>query len=208
MHLLHVQTCSLYMQQMHWLWQSSSGEVAASPGAPALPATDRTADAYAFPTTPVKVSYRLGPREYLWDGRLDRYDGAGLDQQTRMVPCRVHVDSPLQVETVVAGVVMANAATVAPPTLMSGMFVQVRIHAQPDVPLLRLPNEALQPGNTVWVVREGRLHKCHVRVADMRDDRDHVLIYEDSGSPAAGDQVVSSPLSAPVEDMTVRVQSP
>ncbi len=52
---------------------------------------------YALPQTPVSILYRIAGREDLvfqWEGHLSRYDGIGLDPQSRTVPCRITVDDP------------------------------------------------------------------------------------------------------------------
>ncbi len=112
-------TCKLHMRQMHWLWQGQS----ASESVGAL------TQAYDFPETPATVIYDLGESTYEWKGVVDRYDGAGIDNQTRMVPCRVHVKDPLSVTARDS----ERSATENPPTLMTGMFVKVRVDARPPI---------------------------------------------------------------------------
>ena len=183
--------CKLYMSQMHWLWRV--GTDGSGGGAPRR--------SYEFPETPVEVVYDLGPASFVWDGVLQRYEGAGVDNQTRMVPCRVHVGEPLK-----ATRLDKNAAvpTNAPPTLMTGMFVEVRFLAQSPAPLIRLPQSAVQPGNMVWVVRDGQLQPTTVRPVGR--DGDFTLIYATDESPRAGDTVVISPLAAPAAGQPVEVQ--
>ncbi|WP_182864866.1 efflux RND transporter periplasmic adaptor subunit [Stieleria mannarensis] len=213
-------SCKLYMQQMHWLWQS---------GSPAG-SDDDYQRGYDFPETPATVIYSLGDEQFAWRAVADRYDGAGVDAQTRMVPCRVHVDDPTAVmklaelESVGRGdalvaaqensgsgsgeqqaslgeEIIGRGATQQPPTLMTGMFVKVRIHATPPIPLVRLPHEAIQPGNTVWTVQSGKLHKKSIAVANSTAD--YVVAYQRSGGLRAGDLIVTSPLATPVEGMAV-----
>lgn len=187
--------CSLQMHQMHWLWQSGEADAASQ--------TRRSG--YRFPETPATVIYELGGRSYRWDGTLADYAGVQVDPQTRMVPCRVYVREPAEPGR-------ASAAD-APPGLMAGMFVTVQVHAKPKLPLFRIPETAVQPGNKVWLVREihsgtpplGKLHLASVRVAYSAAET--VLAYGNDSPLGAGDFVVSSPVSCPAEGMTVEVRS-
>ncbi|MEO1528367.1 MAG: HlyD family efflux transporter periplasmic adaptor subunit [Planctomycetota bacterium] len=207
-------TCKLHMRQMNWLWQGNEQEAADE-------------DGYRFPATPATVVFGLDGVEYAWDATVDRYDGAGLDSLTRMIPCRVHVDAPTQSRLLEDGVPRADAANekegenpasqadeiVAaghrpknPPALMTGMFVKVRVHADPPIALMRLPQEAIQPGNAVWVVEEDRLIRREVSIATSLPD--HVIVYQRSGGLKAGDKVVVSPIAAPFDGMPVATGPP
>mgnify|MGYP000880567211 CR=1 FL=1 len=46
------------------------------------------ASAYDFPDTPASVVYRIGNRQYRWQGVLERQEGKGLEERTRTLPCR------------------------------------------------------------------------------------------------------------------------
>ncbi len=187
--------CSLQMHQMHWLWQSRERP------------DDWREQGYRFPRTPVTVIYATGDSEYRWEGVLADYAGMQVDEKTRMVPCRVLVEQPDQVR-------LTRAATLrpaAPPALMTGMFVTVRVHARPKVPLFCIPETAVQPGNKVWLVRDlrgddprtGRLRHATVAVAYAAGGS--VLAVGGDGVLAEGDLVVSSPLSSPDDGMAVRL---
>ena len=180
--------CSLQMKQMHWIWQT-----APSPDKPV--ASD---NAYYFPETPVTVIYEMESRKFRWEGKLQYYDGGKIDERTRMVPCRVRVCQPSCVQ--VDG---ACSGGVRPPVLMAGMFVTVRVHAKPDLALLRLPEAAVQPGGTVWAVRDQQLHELPVHVAHAT--REEVLVYQQGSELQAGDRVVVSPVAAPTEGAAVAV---
>lgn len=235
-------TCKLYMHQMHWLWQSDATD---DPG-------NALTGGYNFPKTPATVIYDLSGQDYAWDAVADRYDGAGIDSQTRMVPIRIHVDDPTSVmnladmidtqrskQTAAAKAFVATESSAGtstesttppgnipvdepkkeptetlgteiaktrknlhPPTLMTGMFVKVRLHANPPIPLVRLPQEAIQPGNTVWIVQGGKLHKKSISIATSNPN--YVVAYQVSGGLQAGDLVVTSPLASPVDGMQVQ----
>ena len=89
-----------------------------------------------------------------------------------------------------------------PPTLMTGMFVRVRIKAQVPQSLIRVPPQAIQPGDVIWSVADGKLRKYQAAIA--HSSRDHVLVYEESGGLAAGMEVVTSPLATPINGLEVQ----
>lgn len=220
-------TCKLHMRQMHWLWQSQSVSSVPSPNKPVTdtaPANDiqvtatsseggvesqqviaksLSSSGYDFPEAKAIVTFELEGREYQWRGMLDRYDGAGIDAQTRMVPCRVHIDRPLSVALVSGGDESSHSVeTVAqPPALMTGMFVKVQIFVAPPMPLVRVPQKAIQPGDIVWCVRDGALVSQDVRRAVVEGD--DVIAYEEADGLVAGDQIVVSPLASPFDGMAV-----
>ncbi|PQO30555.1 hypothetical protein C5Y96_13875 [Blastopirellula marina] len=182
--------CSLQAHQMKWLWESSTGSTEA-----------KKRGAYELPETPVTVSYRIGNETYLWDGKLTRYDGGQIDQQTRMIPCRVQVENPLHVQRVTDDGDVDTLAEV--PTLMVGMYVHVDVHVNPRSPLVSVPVPAVYPGNRLWVVKDGKLQRREISVAVSSDD--DALVYAGEGKIQPGEQVVVSPLSAPFDGAKVEV---
>ncbi len=227
-------TCKLHMRQMYWLWQSQfssplDNEPGSSDNEPGSPdneiasadiehgspdqgngaadseqeLTVDLARAYDFPDTPATILFTIGGTTYRWKGLVDRYDGGGIDSQTRMVPCRVHVEDPLSV--VVSSQDGDAISGMHPPTLMTGMFVKVMIDARPPLALVRLPQEAIQPGNTVWTVEERQLHRKEISIATS--DSKYAVVFQRSGGLQAGDAVVVSPLAMPIEGLEVTVLS-
>jgi ribosomal 50S subunit-recycling heat shock protein len=187
-------TCKLRGKQMHWLWQGSPRSESSSP------TETQTWRAYDFPETPATVIYELGSVKFAWNGVLNRYDGPGFDDQTRMVPCRVHVSNPLETSLIEqSGPASAGAK---PPTLMTGMFVKVRIQAKPSISLVRIDQRSLQPGNMIWTEVDGSLVKKQLHVAHTGDG--FVLAHEEEGGLQPGDHVVVSILAAPSEGLTVK----
>lgn len=77
------------------------------------------------------------------------------------------------------------------------MYVSVTVHAKPDIPLYRIPEKALLPGNKIWTATGGKLHQHSVRVATTTPEG--VLFYADSEDLKPIDLVVVSPLATPVE---------
>ncbi len=194
--------CKLEMEELYWLWDRQ----APSAGAPRPPTP---AQAYDIPECPVDVVYRIAGRrdlEYVWEGHLARYDGIGLDERTRTVPCRVVVDQPLK---------RRSDAPAGPPALVRGMYVTVRIRTQPSMPLLEIPEEALRAGNVAWRVRDRKLTIVNVKFITLLESDDsatanrQALIWLlDRERLRPGDQVVVSPLELVRSGMTVRAIGP
>lgn len=183
--------CSLRMDDLDWVWQQApAGAAAVGPRA--------ARQDYEIPRVPVTVVYRLGKQQYAWDGVLSRYEGIGLDEKTRTMPCRVLVQAPRNVRPLSG----EGASPAGPRALVRGMFVNVQIHTSPGVTLLKVPEQAVRPGNTVWRVRDGRLDVLRVPVAQMLDDG--LLIVADENRLGSSDRVVTSPLASVRDGMKVR----
>ena len=194
--------CKLEMDQLYWLWDRRSESAQVNPGR-------SPAEAYDIPETNVQVVYRLAGqnnREYLWEGRLARYDGLGLDEKTRTVPCRIVVDSPLK---------RISTHANGPPALLRGMYVTVRIQVDPETPLLNVPEEAVQPGNIVWCVRDNKMAIVPVNFVTLLDRsttdgsivRNALIYVDDPSQLTVGDQVVVSPLTFVRTGMDVEVSA-
>jgi multidrug efflux pump subunit AcrA (membrane-fusion protein) len=195
--------CNLRMEELDWIlgqgttaFTSSAAE--ADPGIdPPQPHQD-----YHLPRAPATVSYRLGEREYQWDGVLWRYEGIGLEEATRTVPVRILVSEPRKMRVQGSN----GAALGGPRALVRGMFVRVLLHAEVEKPLLRVPERAVQPGNVVWCVRDGRLAVVRLRNITLLDDV--VIVPETEEGLRAGDRVISTPLTAAADGMIVQVREP
>ncbi|MFC1597612.1 efflux RND transporter periplasmic adaptor subunit [Planctomycetota bacterium] len=182
--------CNLRVEELYWLWnQTGLGPGRSGEGSADL--------AYEIPRAPVTVVYRLAGRDYEWSGVLARYDGVGLDQATRTVPCRVVVDAPRKGSAAVSNAKAGE--TTGPPALVRGMYVIVRVHGEPQAPLIWIPEKAVRPGDKVWVVRDGKLVVLDVRVVRVADGRAIVV----AGDLAEGGRVVVTPLAKAVDGMEV-----
>lgn len=112
------------------------------------------ASRYQLPKNEVKVVYQLSGREsgrYEWSGVLARYDGAGIDPQSRTVPIRVLVDKPGEYR--INGQPAHESSMSGPAGLVRGMFVEVVIQAKPSTPLLLVPKLSVKPAtgsNQIW----------------------------------------------------------
>ena len=209
--------CNLQMDDLYWIWQAHPG----------TKKRDARGD-YQLPVVQeVEVAYKFAGRNnkrYIWRGRLDRFDGIGLDEQTRTAPCRVVVSNPRQVEIQKrTGAVAENTKAKqppakvgeGPPALVRGMFVGVHIKVRPqNVSILRVPETALRPGKVVWKVDGQNTLSIHpvrfVQVwqpkATSADSKlSEILIVSEDGQVAAGDRLVTSPLPFVNSGMKVEV---
>lgn len=179
-------------EELAWVWQQQ------------LPGQEKSKvgdDPLNIPKVPCEVAYEFEGVETIWDGYLARLEGTGIDRDTRTFPCRVLVEKPRETRfnDSVAG------ATISPPTLLSGMFVTVRIPVESPLPLLRLPLEAVRPGGQIWVMRDDKLKTLEVSLAHVEGEM--ALIRQDGSGLADGDRVVVSPLASVKEGMLLTEQS-
>lgn len=176
--------CNLTTRQVAWLWALIHGKSEEKqPGA-----------AYHVPRLPVSIEYDLDGQVFVWKGMLDGYEGLGVDDRTRMVPCRVLVDRPTAVSTKTSGET-ANQSLVniprRPPALVRGMYVTVRIQVDPGSIVLRIPERAVQPGGMVGRIRDGKLKMVPVELAEIVSDG--ALVIAPPDVLREGDSVAVSP---------------
>ena len=133
------------------------------------------------------VHWQSGDRDYIWHGKVVRWE-AGLDSRTRTLTLVVEVPKPWDA-----------FRPGEHPALQPGMFCRVEISAgsQPDAVVI--PRTALHDDSAVYLVSNGRLERRQVEV--LRFLRDQAIL---SAGLQAGDQLVVSPLSAPVVGMKLR----
>ncbi len=220
---------SLEMNDLYWLWRQrpaadsppaastmAASTMAASTMAASTMADDGAAAAYRVPRTAATVIYQFAGREDLrfsWQGTLTRFEGSGLDERTRTAPCRVVVARPREATPV--GSSANQPAGSAPPALVRGMFVSVLLHVRLDTPLVRIPDETVQPGKRVWRVRDGRLtqlgplalvQRLEERAADGQLHRYWVTPAQESNlSPS--DQLVLSPPEGLADGAQVEIRT-
>ncbi|CAN5842391.1 hypothetical protein BH23PLA1_BH23PLA1_05100 [soil metagenome] len=182
--------CSLRMEELYWL--SNSVPV------PILTADSSEGaiveDPYQIPRARALVSFSLAGESVEWEGVLARYEGSGIDERTRTVPCRIEIPSS---EDGSLGGLMR---------LRRGMFVSVTLHAEaPRVPMLSIPRMALRPNSEIWLVQDGALRILGVQTVRPLEDR--ILIRADTPglNLSPGDPLVISPLPAPIDGMEVRI---
>lgn len=180
--------CSLTMDELYRLWQASGQERA-------------TGDPYNIPNMPVTVTYDLAGRTFAWAGQLTRYDGVGLDEKTRTVPCRVVVKNPRDVKEMVSEGSLVDAKD-GPPALVRGMFVKSKIHTSPAVKFLRVPQRAVQPGNKIWLVRDGKLVIQDAIIAGITGD--DLLIDGEASEIKSDEYAIISPMVEVYDGMAVQ----
>ncbi len=167
---------SLEMDDVARIWSGREAEPAAGSDLPATPAT---------------VIYTLGDRTYQWQGVLARQEGRGLDEKTRTLPCRVVVHDPTGVKAIDRyGTAMPELPAGAPRSLLRGMFVEVRVHVEPNGELVSIPEEAQRPSGEVWLMRDGKLVIMRPHVLAAR--RGRVVFDALESGLLPGDRVVTS----------------
>ncbi|MGL6194237.1 MAG: efflux RND transporter periplasmic adaptor subunit [Thermoguttaceae bacterium] len=158
---------------------------------------------YVFQPIPVTIIYDIDGEKWAWEGKLRTLDGSGVNALTRMVTCRVVVDNPHNVKPYPENSSSSDNVKGILPTLLSGMFVSIIVHAKPEVTLCKIPEKALHPGNRIWTATGGKLKRHQLKVATTTPDG--VLFYADEKSPTVYDLVVISPLAVPIEGGNVKV---
>jgi len=129
----------------------------------------------------VNVSAVIGGKRYQWHGKVSRFEG-GIDQKTFSMMMVVSLnpasglgDFPL------------------PPR---GLFVDAEVMGKTLQKVVKIPRLGMREGSTVWVMVD---HKLSIRKVEVvRQEK--AFIYLRSGV-AAGEQVIVSPLAAPLEGM-------
>jgi len=186
--------CNLRVEELYWVWLQSG---AFRPGSEA-PLKTR----FEVPQVPVDIVFEFEGAEYMWDGVLTRYEGTGLDQATRTVPCRVLVEEPTNVRI---GDGSPAETTLSIPSLITGMYVSIRIPIKHPATLLEIPSTAVRPGKQVWVVRDGELD---IELVDVARTRQNTTLIQPAGAGGlqAGDRVITSPLADAKTGMSVQVK--
>ena len=157
-----------------------------------------------MPAVPVTVIYELGGQRFAWNGKLARYESAGLDERTRTVGCRVLVQNPTEVSRRSSS--QNSSLVLAPQALLRGMFVSLELHVDPRIPLLRIPESAVRPGDVLWLVRDGKLVRQMVKVARVVNGFALIPATTSGSGLHAGDLVVTSPLATELSGQPVRLK--
>ena len=187
--------CSLGSDEVAWIWQQHAVDPEKYP-----PPDLGFGDPLQLPPVECEVLFDFQGTTTGWNGYLSRYEGTGLDRETRMFPCRIVVDDP--VNSYVASSPGGHEG-ISPPTLLSGMYVTVRIPVKSKNPLVQVPVQAVRPGERIWVIRDNELRIMPCRPAQTTDE--FALVRSDISGVVAGDQVVVSPLAAVYDGMAVSI---
>jgi multidrug efflux pump subunit AcrA (membrane-fusion protein) len=144
--------CHLLMEDLFWLW---------SQGPAPTDSVLSAEQAYQVPRIAATVYYQFARHDdlrFAWEGTLDRFDGVGLDERTRTVPCRIRVERPRHV-THAATNTSAGLPAAGPPALVRGMYVTAVLQVPTDDVFVKVPDVSIQPSKKVWRVRDGRLQQ-------------------------------------------------
>jgi|TARA_R110002096_G_scaffold62911_3_gene154987 RND family efflux transporter MFP subunit len=140
--------------------------------------------------SPVKIVHPAAwePGQFR-EGHLSRLVGA-LDNQTRLARVIIRIADPL----------LRRKPNPDKPPLIIGTFVEVQIEARELVDVTRLERQYIRPGNTVWVIQEGKLNIRNVNI--LFEDQDFAYINE---GLSANDQVVATDLATVVDGSPLRL---
>ena len=170
-------------------------------------ATEGSGEDRDIPESPAKVVFSIGDRRYEWEGVLSRYEGKGLDEKTRTLPCRVRVPEPRRVRAIDRyGAPLATLPADAPRSLLRGMFVEVWLQVDVPRPLVSVPEEAVRPSGEVFVMRDGRLIVLHPRPFHAAAGR--VVFDQEESGLEPSDRIVVSQLANPRAGMELVEAAP
>lgn len=198
--------CSLKSEELAWVWQQGLSinpqPIATSETVELekVTADEKKTDPFMIPKVPCEIAFEFQGVETIWDGYLSRYEGTGMDRATRMFPCRVVVEEPEKTRTRS----IDGQSSVSPPTLLSGMYVTVRIPITSPIPLLQVPAESVRPGEQLWIVRDDKLNITSITL--VRVDGESALVQPEGRSLKVGDKVITSPLASVNNEMPVLIQ--
>lgn len=132
----------------------------------------------------VTLSATIGTRELRWQGTLGRIE-ARVDEQTRVFPVNVEVESPLDSER-------------HGDPMPFGIFVRAEITGGELEDVVVLPQSALHGESDVFLLRDGKLKRATVEVARIAEGQALIV-----GGLENGDQVVTTRLDLMFEGMQV-----
>jgi len=132
----------------------------------------------------VELTAQIGEQQQHWQGRLTRIESR-VDQQARVVPVVVEVDSPYDPK--------AHQYT-----LPLGLFVTAELPGRPVSAAVRLPGSVLHSDDSVFVLQHGALHRKRVNVVHREGNT--VVI---NGGLQTGDRVVTTRLEVMFEGLKV-----
>lgn len=130
---------------------------------------------------------------------MDVGEGSPVAREGRVIQLLPDVDPRGAMARLLIEVPLAAEAGAELPLLL-GAYVQVHIEGPRLADVVLLPRHALREGDQIWVHQEGHLVIRPVTVAWKQGDTIAV-----SQGVAAGDEVVTSRISTPVEGMSVQL---
>lgn len=189
--------CNLTSSEINWIRKNSK-----LPPGQSQPKDPRM-QAYQLPKTDVTI-FESGDTQAIWKGTLERFNGIGRDAITKTIPCRIIVPNPI------------TQTPYGPRALVRNMFVRCRVEVETSSSdanqnLLAISEMALQPGNFIWKVVDGKLQRAKIQIVDRTERTVNgekiglVIARPIDGSVAADDQVVVTPLSQPTDGAVVDI---
>ena len=136
------------------------------------------------------ITQQVGDEQVTRSGQVLRLAGQ-LDPQSRTATLIIAVDDPLNLD----------AGTDPGLPMLPGAFVNVVIEGREMADTVTVPRVALQDNSYVWLSEDDKLVRRDVKVG-WRNGDDIVL----TSGLSAGDQVITTPLSFPIEGMGLRPQ--
>lgn len=148
------------------------------------------------PRLSASVMADFGRGRFMWDGYVHRVEAA-LDEETRTIDVVVRVPSPFRQGQALSPEM--GAGMEAPPLLI-GQFVDVELEGSEGEHLV-IPRRAVQAGNEVWVVEDGKVRIVSVRVLQRSEGLAFV-----EGPLQAGQRVVTEGIDLATEGMVVQLR--
>ncbi len=141
-----------------------------------------------FDNTPAKVFTTTGT---VREGQV-RHSVATLDTTTRMGRVLIEVHDPLALNSSLSELIL-------------GDHVRVELQAGSLEDVVELPREALRGNNQVWVAKKGENNEFTLDIRDVEVMWKDANVAMVSTGIEAGDMVISSPLGAPIQGMSLRL---
>ena len=186
--------CNLTPGELAWIREYSNFE--SQPESPQ--------QIYSLPKLEVKLFEQSNP-SVKWTGTLERFDGIGLTETTKSIPCRIVVNEPI-----------IKTRTGERRVLVRGMYLkcQMVLPVNQLEQLVAFPASGLRPGDYVWAVRDEKLHRFEVSVVDRSPPKrsyaelDMVVIDLTESGMVSGEKIVTSPLPQPINGGRVILRNP
>ncbi len=148
--------------------------------------TLQLADSSKTPTVADVVLEMGAGQDIRWKATAQRV-AAEIDPDTRTAQVMFSVKNPMDSKEI---------------PLLPGTFVRLEIDGKPIENVVKIPRTGLANGNEAWVVINGTLQKRSIKIA-WRGATDVAV----SEGLSAGDEVVVTPLSLPIEGMKVKPEA-
>lgn len=140
-----------------------------------------------------RVVQALGREQIVREGHVLRLSGQ-LDQQSRTATVLVEVEDPFHLGGLAEGEMPGLP-------MLPGAFVDVTLTGRTVPDAIEVPRVAVNDNRYVWLVEDDKLHRQDIQIGWGSTDNVYV-----TGGLEAGEQIVVTSLSFPIEGMPVTVQ--